>query len=226
MISTGRAFDRLVNFTDAIVAVAITVLALSIVDIRATSADQSVWQLINEYSSEIITFLFTFVVVAAMWRVHNRIFDGMRGYDSPIFWLNLLWLCGIVFLPWPSALYGEGGGVGPGGSSEGMLPGSAMLYWGTLAVISFSGGLISLRVGSHPELVDPEYANEAHTPARGFVFAAMFLAIGVVSLFSWSVAAWLPLALIPAGIVTRKWEQRNHATPATSTPARGGVESQ
>lgn len=226
MISTGRAFDRLVNFTDAIVAVAITVLALSIVDIRATSADQSVWQLINEYSSEIITFLFTFVVVAAMWRVHNRIFDRMRGYDSPIFWLNLLWLAGIVFLPWPSALYGEGGGVGPGGSSEGVLPGSAMLYWGTLAVISISGGLISLRVGSHPELVDPECADEAHSPTRAFVFGAIFLVIGVVSLVSWSVAAWLPLALIPAGIAIRKWEQRSHASPSPAPAAQGGAGSE
>jgi uncharacterized membrane protein len=208
MISTGRAFDRLVNFTDAIVAVAITVLVLSIVDIRATSADQSVWQLINEHSSEIVTFLFTFVVVAAMWRVHNRIFDGMRGYDSPIFWLNLLWLCGIVFLPWPSALYGEGTGVGPGGSGGSDLSGAALLYWGTLAVISFSGGLISLRVQSHPELIDPKYANEAHTPTRGFVFAAMFLVIGIVSVFAPSVAAWLPLALIPAGIMIRRWERR------------------
>lgn len=225
MISTGRAFDRLVNFTDAIVAVAITVLALSIVDIRPTSADQSVWQLIGAYSSEIVTFLFTFVVVAAMWRVHNRIFNCMRGYDSPIFWLNLLWLCGIVFLPWPSALYGEGTGVGPGGSSGGDLSGAALLYWGTLAVISFTGSLISLRVGSHPELIDPEYADEAHTPARGFVFAAMFLLIGVVSLASGEVASWLPLALIPAGFAIRKWEQRRHASQPAAPAVAGGAES-
>lgn len=226
MISTGRAFDRLVNFSDAVVAVAITVLALSIVDIRGTSNNESVLQVITAYSSEITTFLFTFVVVAAMWRVHNRIFDCMRGYDAPIFWLNLLWLCGIVLLPWPSALYGEGGGVGPGGTEEGVMPGAAMFYWSTLAVISFAGGLISARVGARPELVDPEYTEDSHTPTRGFVFAAMFLVIGVVSLFSWSLAAWLPLALIPAGITIRKWEQRSHASSSTAPAAQGGAGSE
>lgn len=207
MINTGRAFDRLVNFSDCIVAVAITVLALSIVDIRGTSSEQSVWQIMQDNSSEIFTFLFTFVVVAAMWRVHNRIFDSMRGYDSPIFWLNLLWLCAIVFLPWPSALYGEGGGVGPGATNDGVLPGAPLLYWGTLAVISLAGGLISQRVNTHPDLIDPEFPHAVHTPMRGYLFALIFLIIGLVSLVSLEIAAWLPLAMIPLAIAIKKWEQ-------------------
>ena len=211
MINTGRAFDRLVNFTDAIVAVAITVLVLSIVDIRPSEAQESVWQLISIYAGELITFGFTFVVVATMWRVHNRIFNGMRGYDSRIFWLNLVWLIGIVFLPWPSALYGEGNGIASThGDGSGDIAGAGMLYWLTLAVISFSGSLIGLHLRSRPELLEPDDRNPPqHSPLRGFVFSAAFIVIGLITLMPSVIASWAPFFLIPVGIVVGRFE-RSH----------------
>jgi uncharacterized membrane protein len=214
MINTGRSFDRLVNFTDAIVAVAITVLVLSIVDIRPGEAQESVWQLINEYAGELITFGFTFVVVATMWRVHNRIFNGMRGYDSRIFWLNLVWLIGIVFLPWPSALYGEGNGIASTpGDGSGDIAGAGMLYWLTLALISFSGGLIGLHLRSHPELLEPDAVDSPqHSPLRGFVFSAAFIVIGVITLVPSVISSWAPFLLIPVGIIVRRYESSRAQT--------------
>lgn len=208
MINTGRAFDRLVNFTDAIVAVAITVLVLSIVDIRPSEAQESVWQLISLYAGEIITFGFTFVVVAVMWRVHNRIFNGMRGYDNRIFWLNLMWLIGIVFLPWPSALYGEGNGIASTqGDGSGNIAGAGLLYWFTLAVISFSGSLIGLHLRSRPELLEPDDRNPSqHSPLRGFVFSAAFIVIGLITLMPSVISSWAPFALIPVGILVSRFE--------------------
>ena len=182
---SGRAFDRLVNFTDAVVAVAITLLVLSIVDIRGSSSEQTVWQIVGDHSSEITTFLFTFVVVAVMWQVHNRVFNRLHGYDSVVFWLNLAWLVGIAFLPWPSALYGEGIGVNAGQWSGGQgLGGAGLLYWGTLAWLSLATQLIAWHARSHPELVDADAGPDSRHPLRGFAFAAAFLVLGIVSLFA------------------------------------------
>lgn len=80
-MTTGRAFDRLVNFTDAVVAVAITLLLLSVVDIRGTADEQTVWAVIADNAPQVVAFIFTSLVVAAMWLVHNRLFNGLRGFD-------------------------------------------------------------------------------------------------------------------------------------------------
>jgi branched-subunit amino acid ABC-type transport system permease component len=104
---TGRSVDRLINFSDAVVAVAVTLLALPLVDIPGPTGDQNAWTVLSEHASEIWTFLFTFYVVAVMWLAHNRILNSIARYDAAIFWLNTTWLVAIVLLPWVSAMFGE-----------------------------------------------------------------------------------------------------------------------
>lgn len=206
----GRAFDRLVTFTDAIVAVAMTVLVLSIVDIRGTSEEMNVWQVINDNSSSIITFAFTFIVVAVMWNVHNRMFNSINGYDNTIFWLNVLWLISIVFLPWPSALYGEGFGIASTDAANGQGTGGAgLLYWANLAVISLTASLITTYVLKHPELLDKDSSIDViemkrRGQWRGYIFFVYFILIGVLSLFIPGIASWLALGIIPMTIILER----------------------
>lgn len=213
MINSGRAFDRLVNFSDAVVAVAITLLALTISDIRWTQEQYpTVWAVMAEHASVLITFAFTFAVVGYFWLVHNRIFNRMAGYDAQVFWLNLLWLLLIAFLPWPSSLYGEGIGIAgsewEGGEGFG---GAGMLYWGTLALIGMCGGLIAERTRRRPELLEPGMRATASHSMRGFVLGAVFLCIGVTSLFAPGFASWMPVIIIPISSYLRIREQRLEA---------------
>ena len=106
-IKDGRSFDRLINFSDAIVAVAITVLVLPIAGLSIERGEATVWEVLGDHRGEIITFFFTFFVVSVMWLTHNRAMNELRGYDGTIFWLNTSWLSIIAFLPVTSALYGD-----------------------------------------------------------------------------------------------------------------------
>ena len=132
-----RSFDRLINFTDAVVAIAITLQLLPLVDIKATEGE-SIWQLISENSSQIFTFWFSFLILSVLWMKHNQVFNSMRAFDGTIFWLNSLWMALIVFLPWPTALYGSL-------NDDQMIAarGVGLLYWWTLALISGIGWLIA-----------------------------------------------------------------------------------
>ncbi|MFZ4517426.1 MAG: TMEM175 family protein [Microthrixaceae bacterium] len=204
-IETGRSFDRLVNFTDAVVAIAITVLVLPLTEIVRPADGQTVWGLIAAHSGEVSAFFFTFLVVALLWGVHNRVVNRLRGYDVTLFWLNITWVAAIAFLPWPAALYGSATGIAAHDRIEWVagegLGGIGLLYWATLALISVVGALMGHHARRRPVLLEPEDAvvgvtSDGLGQYRGYLFGAYFLAIGVVSLFSPVVASWMPVGLI------------------------------
>jgi len=78
-----RSFDRLVNFTDAVVAIGITLQLLPLIDIDGPSDGQTVWQVISANSGQITAFVLSFVVVIVMWRNHNAVFNSMRRAMAP-----------------------------------------------------------------------------------------------------------------------------------------------
>ena len=209
-LRSGRAFDRLINFSDAVVAVAVTVLVLPIADITLSRGEDSVWEVLSNHAGEIITFFFTFYVVSIMWLTHNRFMNQLRGYDGVIFWLNTAWLSIIAFLPVTSALYSDSGPGGTGGWFSGtILIGSGMLYWGSLSLISFIITLMSLRARSNTNLYDPEQAIWGWKEiSRGWIYATYFLIIGVVSLFSAGIASYLPLGLLVLPFLLRRDSSR------------------
>lgn len=199
-ISTGRAFDRMINMSDAIVAVAMTVNVLSIVQIQRTSNNESVWELISTHVGQIGSFCFTFLIVGVMWLAHNRILNRMRGYDNTTFRLNLVWLLLIVILPWPSTMYGISLVFGRSGAVSDHA-GVGLFYWGSLAAISALGALIGRHADRRPALLDPTHPKDPRGQMRGWTFAGFFLLIGIASIFLPQVAAWLPLGLIVLSIV-------------------------
>ncbi len=198
--SQNRGLDRLINFTDAVVAIAITLLILPLVDIGLPNAGTSVWTLLGEQAGRITSFMISFLVVAQMWRVHNRVFNQLLTYDNRIFSLNLVWLISIVFLPWPTALLGEASSQSDGDN----LQGAGLLYWGTLAVISAAGNLVSLHALRTPGLLPRDIAPQPRwMHYRGLYYSALMLLFGVLSLWWGSTSMWLALLFIPLGIVTR-----------------------
>jgi len=203
--NTGRAVDRLINFSDAVVAVAITVMVLPLIDIPGPEGGQTVWVVLLDHAGQISTFLFTFFVVAIMWLTHNRILNQIRGYDAVIFWTNTTWLAAIVLLPWLSAMYGESAG-GQGGVG--------LLYWTALAFISVLGSMLGRHIRLHPEFVDASATpsrsgpNGSRARLRGPVFAGYFLSTGVVSVFFPHVSSWMPLGLILLSIWLRPAGER------------------
>lgn len=195
----GRSVDRLINFSDAVVAVAVTVLALPLVDIPGPAEGESVWTVIGDNASQVWTFLFTFYVVAILWLTHNRILNSISRYDPFVFWINTTWLAAIALLPWVSAMYGE---------SQWGRAGVGLLYWGTMAAISLLVSLLGSHLRRHPELLSESVhelsaASRRRAGLRGPVLGLYFLLIGLVSTVSPALANWLPLGIIPLSIWLR-----------------------
>ena len=205
----ARSVDRLINFSDAVVAVAVTLRALPLVDIAGPQHGETIWTVAQDNGTQIGTFLFTFYVVAVLWLSHNRILNSIVDYDGAIFWLNTSWLAAVVLLPWVSELLGSAsetdGGVG-------------LLYWTTLAIISLLGGAMAWHVRRRPGLLDAsEVASQPRSIGRGVIFAGYFMLIAAASVFAPDVSVWLLLGIIALSI----WLQpaRDHQAPSLEREA-------
>jgi uncharacterized membrane protein len=87
----SRATDRLVAFSDAVVAIAITLLALDLpvpTGLTMKSFLHSVGHNIDHY----VAFLISFVVIAAAWRRYHGVFRYIERVDVQVRNYNVLWL--------------------------------------------------------------------------------------------------------------------------------------
>lgn len=107
---TERGFDRLVNFSDAVVAIAITLLILPLVDTATELNDKTVSELLADNWVKLLVFVISFAVIGRFWLAHHRMYENIVGYDKPLLWANLFWLLTIVFLPFPTELIAAGAG--------------------------------------------------------------------------------------------------------------------
>jgi uncharacterized membrane protein len=206
-LRTGTSVDRLLFFSDAVVAVAITVLALPLFSISGPTSGETVLDVISAHSGQIITFIVTFVVMAVMWSVHNRIMNSLCAYNGTIFWLDMFWLIGFVFLPWPSTMYGSADHWGSTDVTFFASDGTGALYWWTMAYISGIGSLASLYISRHPELIKPAdrayWAGVLRTRARlrGFIFFAVFVVAGLGTLVYPFLGYWALILIWPLSIL-------------------------
>ena len=102
---TERGFDRIVNFSDATVAIAMTLLVLPLVDIGGeTGQHESLWELLDENYYTIFAFILSFLVIWSMWVNHHRIMEYFADYDSRMMTLHLVWLLTVVSIPFTTEL--------------------------------------------------------------------------------------------------------------------------
>src|SRR5919107_307655 len=101
------AGERLTFFSDAVVAIAITLLALELpVPEGGTAAE--VLRSLADRRYEYLAFLVGFLVVAAHWRAHHRVFRWLVGEHPRLVTLSLTWLLLIVLTPFLTRLLTEG----------------------------------------------------------------------------------------------------------------------
>ncbi|KQQ52025.1 TMEM175 family protein [Plantibacter sp. Leaf314] len=123
--TTERGLDRVVNFSDAVVAIAITLIILPLVDLAQEYGGGPVAAFLAENWTGLAAAALSFVVIANFWRDHHRIFERTVGYSRRLVSLNFVWLAGIVFLPLPTVLLFD---------SSGDDRGAPMLYIATMLV--------------------------------------------------------------------------------------------
>jgi uncharacterized membrane protein len=199
-VSTTRDPDRLVLFTDAVVAIAITLLVLPLVDlvpeVQADGGDAV--SVISEHWQEIFTFLLSFVVIANFWLGHHRVFEHVRAYTPSMLRLNLIWLLTIVVLPFPTEI------IGAFDSSRF----TAGLYTGTILALSISQSALTWMVSGHEVLEKPDNPVSKQELVGSLLLTGLTLVAFLLASLVPGVNFYALLLLVLSPILMRLWRSR------------------
>jgi len=104
---TDHALERLVFFSDAVFAIAITLL---VIDLHAPvlpkgSADSAYWAALADEIPGLVGYFLSFMVVGVFWIGHHRAFALAARYSSRVLPWNLALLSVIAFMPFVTAFW-------------------------------------------------------------------------------------------------------------------------
>ena len=165
----ARSTTRLVNFSDAVVAIAATLLILPLVEEAGSLGDNGVAAFLGDNAQRILVFVLSFVVISRFWLVHHGIFKNIDRPSGAVVWTNSLWLLSIVFLPFPTEIIG---------AADSHDPVSNGLYVGTMLVTALAE-LALAKLAGLPLL---GYAGTAVGMAVALVLAVFVPPIGLFAL--------------------------------------------
>jgi uncharacterized membrane protein len=140
--------SRLESFSDGIFAIAITLLVLTIA--QPTNYADLGQQLAQRWPS-FAAYAVSFAVIGIMWLNHHTIFSHFEHIDRPLLFLNFLLLMTVVFLPYPTGVFGEALRTGQGETT------AAVFFSATMAVNSYVWGALWLYASSGRRLLAPSF---------------------------------------------------------------------
>ncbi|HEY8269188.1 MAG TPA: TMEM175 family protein [Xanthobacteraceae bacterium] len=185
-----RQLDRLIFFSDAVIAISMTLLALEVrLPVEAGLFSEAKLQhdllaIANKY----LAFVVSFLVIASFWIGHWRKFSFIRRADGRLVWLNIAFLMAVCCVPFVSSVLQE----------HGNLRTAVILYAGVVVAVALLSAVLwvyALRAG----LVDPQITD--FQKLRGLLpplFTAAVFALSIaISFYDADLAKYFWLLLIP-----------------------------
>jgi uncharacterized membrane protein len=190
--------ERLIFFSDAVFAIAVTLLALEIrlpVGVESLNDTQLSANLLGAWH-KYLAYLISFLVIGTFWMSHHRKFRYIKRYNSRLMMLNLLILMVVAFIPFPSSI------ISINGSRT-----ATIFYAGTMTLAGLFFTLLWWYASKHNRLIESHITKTQRM--REFMSPLTSVAIFILSIFLafWDVniARFSWLLILPASvIVTRK----------------------
>lgn len=200
--------ERLVFFSDAVFAIAITLLVvdLRVPEMAGQVSDARLADAVAKLSPRIFAYGLSFAVIGLYWLTHWRRFAMIARLDERMVLLNLLLLAFVAFIPFPTSLIGEYGDHDL----------AVVIYAGTLALSGLVGTgswLYAARAGLLRPDVSPD---EVRLGAlRGMaVPVVMLVSLAILPFTGPGPVELVWLAIFPAQSLIAYWLRRAARTSA------------
>jgi uncharacterized membrane protein len=139
--------ERMIFFTDAVFAIAITLLALDI-QLPKTTGELSNSQLFTSLLAiwpKYLSYILSFLVIGFFWMAHHRKFRLIVRYDKTLLYLNHILLMVVAFVPFATSVISEYGNQT-----------ATILYGLTIAGMGLALAGIWYYASKNHRLIDPK----------------------------------------------------------------------
>jgi uncharacterized membrane protein len=181
------AAERLTFFADAVIAIAITLLALELPR-PAGDTNAKVLHSAWEYRDEYIAFLISFLVVGAHWGGHHRVFRYVTSLDGRLASYSMYWLLMQVLTPFATKVL----------TGDGAFETRFIFYASVQAAAGLLFLLMVREIYRH-RLYRPDTPPQMFTRAvwrTGVMAVAFLVSIPIAFLTHWAYLCWVAFPLV------------------------------
>lgn len=101
--------DRIVTFTDGVLAIVVTLLVLDIAvpQISHSKVETELPKRLLELLPDVWSYATSFIILGFFWIAHNDQFHYIKRANRTLSWITVFYLMFIAFIPFSTALIGE-----------------------------------------------------------------------------------------------------------------------
>ncbi len=193
--------DRVVNFSDAVFAIAMTLLVLSLhlpltLDTKYSgqALDNHLWHEFHDVLPNLFGYALSFAVISRTWLAHHRAFRVIERIDHTFINLNLLMLAFVALAPFPTEVFGT-------------YPQSrtaTIVYAASISAVTLTFSALWIYASNGERLIVSGTPRDfiMHSTWRGLSVPIVFLfSIPIALLFGPMWAQWSWLLIVPLRIV-------------------------
>jgi uncharacterized membrane protein len=210
--SDARAVDRLVFFSDAVIAIIITLMVLEVrlPALPEHASEAEVRDALIALGPKYVAVLLSFLVIGLFWTPHHRRFNWVRRIDGLLVWCNLIYLLVLASVPFATGLVAEHPG-----------PTSTIVYACVLATSSLVAAVLWWHVKHRPEIIANPRAYREMRVAIWMTIATffVFLASATVALWNYTLAQYMWVLVFFAGRTVGWVFHRSKPAEAASSQA-------
>lgn len=190
-------YDRVLFFSDAVFAIAITLLVVDLPSRAPQTGQVHAAAAIEEAFPRILSFGISFAVIGLFWMGHHGVFRQIVALDRPLIVANLLFLGAIAFLPYPTSLL----------SLANSQAASTILYAASAGFAGLAELVLWLHATHTPGLVSPVVSARLrrYVTLRLLRMPLVFLLSIPVAVAVPSAGAYVWIAIAAAGFALRRW---------------------
>lgn len=195
----ATAFDRVLFFSDAVFAIAVTLLVLPLADVQL--APTHVGSQLVGLIPQMLTFALSFIVTGLFWMAHHKWFQLVSAFDTRSLWVNMIFLLCVAFLPFPTSVLAQRGDTSA----------ATAFYAGAIAMTGVLACTLWWYMSRHRELLTSDGApallhrHFLSSLAAPIVFALSIpLSYGDASLAKYSWILTYPVSRLIQGVTRRE----------------------
>lgn len=196
---------RVVGFSDAVFAFAITllVLKLDLPQVQHELANTQLFKALLDLWPQYLSNIISFIVIGMFWVSHHRLLRVVKRFDMTFIWLNLILLMGISFIPFPTDLLGEYGDTRI----------AVAFYYLTLSFVGILQLVIWMYASYNRRLISTDIS-KAHIhlyTIRSLMMPVIFLYCFLMTYINLKIStfSWLLIFVIPP-LFSHYWKEKHN----------------